>query len=108
MKTRMANLKEDRNSTNLNKLINEEEFLSFSEQILKTSNIMSSISSFRESTIERRLQAERLMLPDVFAFGHPNYGLYLTYQDVMLSNLHLENPGAWEEIVKEAEASAEA
>ena len=101
MKTRMANLKEDRNSTNLNKLINEEEFLSFSEQILKTSNIMSSISSFRESTIEQRLQAERLMFPDVFALGHPNYGLYLTYQDVMLSNLHLENPGAWEELVKE-------
>ena len=41
------------------------------------------------------------MLPDVFAFGHPNYRHYLTYKNVMLSNLHLEDPGALEELVKE-------
>ena len=40
------------------------------------------------------------MLPDVFAIGHSNYGRYLTYQHVMLSNLHLENYGTWEELAK--------
>ena len=86
------------------------------EQILNTSNIMSQMTisyikevgnllaltySVRELTIERHLQAERLMLPNVFAFDHPNHGWYLTYQHVMLSNFHLENPRAWEELVKE-------
>ena len=64
-------------------------------------NLLALISSVRDSTIERQLQAEWPMLPDVFAFGHPNYGKYLTYQHVMLSNLHIENPGAWEELVRE-------
>ena len=41
------------------------------------------------------------MLPDVFGFGHLNCRRYLTYQQVMLSNLHLENSGASEELVKE-------
>ena len=44
MKTRIADLKEDPNSTNLDKLMNEEEFLSFSEQILKTSDTMSQMT----------------------------------------------------------------
>ena len=76
------NLKENPNSTNLDKLMNEEEFLSFSEQILKTSstispmaisyikevgNLLALISSVQELTIERYLQAEWLMLPDTFA-----------------------------------------
>ena len=118
MKTRIANLREDPNSTNLEELINEEEILSFTEQILKTSNTMSQItisyikevgnilailalvSSVRESATERHLQAERVMLPDVFLFGHPKYGQYLTYRRDMLSNIHLENHGAWEELVK--------
>ena len=41
METRMDNLKENPNSANLDKLMNEEEFLSFREQILKTSNTIS-------------------------------------------------------------------
>ena len=44
MKTRIVNLREDPNSTNLNKLMNEEEFLSFTEQIPKTSNAMSQMT----------------------------------------------------------------
>ena len=55
MKTRMASLKEDRNSTTLNKLINEEEFLSFSEQILKTSNIMLVLFENRQSSDDFKL-----------------------------------------------------
>ena len=82
METRIDNLKENPNSTNLDKLMNEEEFLSFSEQIRKTSNTTSPtaisyikevgnlralISSVQELTIEQYLQAEWLMLPDAFA-----------------------------------------
>ena len=44
MKIRIVNLREDPNSTNLNKLMNEEEFLSFTEQILKTSNAISQMT----------------------------------------------------------------
>ena len=55
----------------------------------------------RELTIEQYHPAEQAMLPNAFAFGHPNYEQYLTCQHVILSNLHLENPGTWEEQVKE-------
>ena len=114
MKTRIADLGEDLNCTNLDELVNEEE-LSFIEKILKTSNTVSQmtisyikdvgnllalIASVRESKIEQR-KDERVMLPDVFAFGHPNYGRYLTYQHITLSNLHLENPRDWEGLVKD-------
>ena len=116
MTIRIANLREYPNSTNLDKLMSEEEFSSFTEQILKASNTMSQmtisyikevknlvplISSVQESTIVRHPQVERVMLPDAFVFGHLNYGQYLTNQHVMLGNLHLENPGALEELVKE-------
>ena len=43
-KKRIANLREDRNSTILDDLMNEEEFLLFAEQILKTSNTMSQMT----------------------------------------------------------------
>ena len=67
MITRIPNLKEDPNPTNIDNLINEEEFLSFKEQILKTCNLMfqmtksctkevgnllALISSVRESTTD--------------------------------------------------------
>ena len=45
---KIANLREDPNSTNFDKLINEEEFLSFSEQILKTSSTQMTISYIRK------------------------------------------------------------
>ena len=61
-------------------------------------NLLELISSVQELTVEQH-KDEWVMLQDVFAFGHPN--IYLTYQHVMLSNLQLENPGAWEELVKE-------
>ena len=114
IKARIANFREDPNCTNLDELMNEEEFLSFIEQILKTSNTMSQvmisyikevgnlltlICSVRESTIEQG-KDEQVMLQDEFAFGHPNYGRYPTYQHVMLSNLPLKYAGAWE-VIKE-------
>ena len=88
MKTRIADFREDPSCTNLDELMNEEEFLSFIEEILKTSNTMSQmmtsyikqvgdllalISSVQESTIERR-KDERVMLQDTFVFVHPNHG----------------------------------
>ena len=68
IKARIANFREDPNCTNLDELMNEEQFLSFIEQILKTSNTMSQmmisyikevgnlltlICSVLESTIEQ-------------------------------------------------------
>ena len=35
-------------------------------------NLLALKSSIQESKIEQHLQAERAMLPDVFAFGQPN------------------------------------
>ena len=52
-------------------------------------------------TIEWHLQAEQIILPDIFAICHPKYQQYLTYQYVVLNNLHQQNPGAWEELVKD-------
>ena len=63
--------------------------------IKEVANLLALISSVREISIERHLQAERAMLPNVFAFGQPKYSRYLTYQHVMLKNLKQENPGAW-------------
>ena len=69
--------------------------------IKEVGNVLASISSVNESTIERNLQAEQAVLPDTFAFVHPTYVQYLTYQHVMLSNLHLEHPWIWEDLVKQ-------
>lgn len=41
MEVRIANLRGNPNFTNLDKLMNKEDFLSFTEQILKTSKTMS-------------------------------------------------------------------
>ena len=68
------------------------------EYLKDVSNMLALISSVREKHIERHLQAERVLLPQLFAFGHVNYARYLTYQHVTLSNLHQTNPAAWTEL----------
>lgn len=62
------------------------------------SEMLALISSVRENSIERHIQAERALLPQLFAFGHMNYARYLTYQHVTLTNLHESNPEAWNEL----------
>ena len=44
------------------------------------------------------MQAERALLSKLFAFGHPNYARFLTYQHVTLEQLKLMNPSAWREL----------
>ena len=59
--------------------------------IRDVSEMLALISAVRENTIERHLQTERVLLPQLFAFGHLNYARYLTYQHIILSNLHKTN-----------------
>ena len=68
------------------------------EYLTDVSTMLAFISSVREKHIERHLQAERALLPQLFAFGHINYARYLTYQHVTLTNLHKTNPTAWTEL----------
>ena len=58
------------------------------EYLLDVSSLLSMVSNVQEMTIERHLQAECVFLPQLFAFGHPNYARYLTYQHVTLSTLY--------------------
>ena len=62
------------------------------------SSLLAMISAVCGMTNERHLQAEKVLLPQLFAFGHQNYSRYLAYQRVMLSNLQETNPSAWEEL----------
>ena len=68
------------------------------EYLKDVSAMLALISSVRENHIERHLQAERALLPQLFAFGHINYARYLTYQHVTLTNLHQTNPAAWQDL----------
>ena len=62
------------------------------------SEILALISAGRENNIDRYIQAERALLPELFAFGHMNYARYLTFQHVTLTKLHETNPEAWTEL----------
>ena len=66
--------------------------------IRDVSHLLALVSAVREGSIERHLQAERALLPKLFAFGHPNYARYLTYQHVTLEMLKTTNPSAWREL----------
>ena len=46
------------------------------EYLEDVSAMLALISSVREYQIERHLQAERALLPQLFAFGHINYARY--------------------------------
>ena len=46
------------------------------EYLKDVSAMLALISSVRENQIERHLQAERALLPQMFAFGHINYVRY--------------------------------
>ena len=65
------------------------------EYIKDVSLLLSMISSVREMSIVRHLEAERAFLPQLFAFGHPNYA---RYQHVMLSTLQDSNPKIWQDL----------
>ena len=62
------------------------------------SEILALISAGRENNIDRYIQAERALLPELFAFGHMNYARYLTSQHATLTKLHETNPEACTEL----------
>ena len=71
----------------------------FVSYIKDVSLLLSIISSVRENNIERHLEAERALLPDLFAFGHPNYARFLTFQHIMLEQHRAESTKVWQELI---------
>ena len=55
------------------------------------SALLSMIRYVREYNIGMYLEAERAKLPQLFAFGHPNYSRYLTYQHALLEVHRISN-----------------
>eukprot|EP00794_Sanderia_malayensis_P016352 gene16352-17996_t len=70
------------------------------EYIRDVSAMLCLISSVREHSIERHLAAERALIPKCFAFGHPNYSRYLTYQHVRLLDIKSTERMVWDDLVK--------
>ena len=56
------------------------------------------IRSVRECNIEIYLEAERILLPQLFAFGYPNYSRYLTYQHALLEVHCISNTSIWKDL----------
>ena len=56
------------------------------------------IRSARECNIEMHLEAERILLPQLFAFGYPNYSRYLTYQHALLEVHCISNTSIWKDL----------
>ena len=109
----ISTLRKEPNPENLRSLMEQKEFQVLRKELLATTGteslmiveylkdvscLLALISSVREKSIERHMQAERALLPQLFAFKHVNYARYLTYQHVTLSCLHDTNPTAWQEL----------
>ena len=65
------------------------------QYITDVSALLSQITAYREKNIELHLQAQRYLLPLLFAFNHQLYSRYLTTHHVELTNLPSENPSAF-------------
>ena len=55
--------------------------------------LLAMIRSVRECNTEMHLEAERALLPQLFALGHPNYSRYLAYQHTLLEVHRISNLG---------------
>ena len=65
------------------------------QYITDMSALLSQITAYREKT-ELHLQAQRDLLPLLFAFNYQNYSRYLTTHHVELTNLlPSKNPSAY-------------
>ena len=102
MKEAIVNLRENPCASSLDKLMEAQEFVDFTNIIQDfsgtmahmtvnylrdVSNMLALVSLVREKCIPRHLQAERVLCRDLHAPGHPNYSRYLSYQHFMLYNL---------------------
>ena len=63
----------------------------FVNYVKDVSALLAMIKSVRECNTEMLLEAERAFLPQLFAFGHPNYGCYLTYQHALFEVHRISN-----------------
>ncbi len=68
------------------------------EYLRDVSAMLCLISSVRENSIERHLAAERVLIPKCFAFGHPNYSRYLSFQHVKLVDIKRNHTAIWEDL----------
>ena len=55
------------------------------------SALLAMIRSVRECNIEVHLEEERALLPQLVAFGRPNYSRYMTYQHALLEVYCISN-----------------
>ena len=62
------------------------------------SALLAVIRSVRECNTEMHLEAERALLPQLFAFGHPNYSRYLAYQHTLLEVHRISNTWIWKNL----------
>ena len=62
------------------------------------SALLAVIRSVRECNTEMHLEAERALLPQLFAFGHPNYSRHLAYQHTLLEVHRISNTWIWKNL----------
>ena len=67
------------------------------QYITDMSALLSQIIAYREKT-ELHLQAQRDLLPLLFAFNYQNYSRYLTTHHVELTNVSSKNPYAYKDL----------
>ena len=60
--------------------------------------LKSKIAAYRDKSMDLHLQAQRDLLPLLFAFNHPNYSRYLTYHHFELEGLKETNPSAYQKL----------
>ena len=68
------------------------------QYITDVGELLSQIIAYREKNKESHLQAQRDLLPLLFAFNHQNYSRYLTTHHVELTNLPSKNPSAYKDL----------
>ena len=59
---------------------------------------LSKIAAYRDKNIDLYLQAQRELLPLLFAFNHSNYSRYLTYHHIELHGLKETYPTAYNQL----------
>eukprot|EP00795_Rhopilema_esculentum_P015069 gene15069-6234_t len=100
-----ANLKSITNSPEFKQIMNnltdafDTQGQMMMQYIRDVSAMLIFVSAVRENTIERRLAAERVFLPECFAFGHQNYACYLTFQHVIMRDIKSKQEGAWNDLL---------
>ena len=70
------------------------------EYLKDVSTLLALVSAVREGCIERHLQAERKLIHLAFAYDHPDYSRYCTYQNTHLTYLKTTGHPAYDDSLK--------